>query len=81
VAGNDVHQHAQAALARLGQEAVEVLERPKDGIDALVVGDVVAEVGQRRGIDRRQPQRVDAEPAQMVEPRSDAAKVPDPVAV
>src|SRR5439155_14892520 len=39
------------------------------------------EVGHRRGEDRREPERVDAEPVQVVEPAGDAAQVADAVAV
>jgi hypothetical protein len=67
-------------VRRLG-ERLELVEVAEDRIDVGVVGDVVAEVRQRRRIDRRQPQRVDSEPRQMVEPRADAREVADPVAV
>src|SRR3712207_7900262 len=50
-------------------------QRPVDRVHARVVGDVVAEVSQRRRVDRRHPQRVDAEPGQVVEPALDPAQV------
>ena len=37
-------------------------ERAEQRIDVAIVGDVVAEVRHRRGIDRRNPDRVDAQP-------------------
>ena len=52
--------------------AVEVGERAEQRVDVAVVGDVVAEVAHRRPEDRRQPDGVDAEPGEVVEPRRDA---------
>jgi hypothetical protein len=64
-----------------GDERVEVGKRAVDGIDRVVVGDVVAEVGVRRRVDRRQPDGVGAEVLDVVEPRGDPAQVADAVAV
>src|SRR5262245_11710716 len=47
----------------------------------LVVADVVAEVVVQRGGDRRQPDRVDAEPGQVVEPARDPVRVADAVPI
>ena len=66
---------------RLGDQAVEVGERAEERVDVAVVGDVVAEIGHRRGIDRRDPDGVDAEPDEIVEPLADAGEVADAVAV
>ena len=66
---------------RIGDERVEIAERAEQGIDAAIVGDVVAEVGHRRGIDRRNPDRVDAEALQITEPAPDAAEIADAIAV
>ena len=66
-------------------QRVEVVERPELGRDARVVGDVVAEVGERARVDRAQPDRVHAQggigPAQVVEAAEDAGEVADAVAV
>jgi hypothetical protein len=40
-----------------------------------VVGDVVAEVGHRRRVERREPHGVDAEPVEMIEVLLDAGQV------
>ena len=50
-------------------------------VDALVVGDVVAVVAQRRGIERQQPQRRDAEVLQIVELAPQALEIADAVIV
>src|SRR6266487_4582892 len=81
VTGDHVEQDAEAALVRRGDELVEVLERAELGVDRGVVRDVVAEVGERGGIDRREPEGVDAEPDQVVEPLDDPAQIADAVAV
>src|SRR5690606_28932803 len=49
--------------------------------DAAVVGDVVAEVGHRRGLEGGQPDGVDAEPRQVVEAPADALEIADAVPV
>jgi hypothetical protein len=81
VAGDEVEQHAQAPLVSAGDEAGEVLLVAEDGVDPGVVADVVAEIRQRRGVDRAQPERVGAQPRQVVEALGHAAQVSDPVAV
>ena len=73
--------HADVALVGLGHQAVEVRQRAVLRIDVLVVGDVVAEIDLRRGIDGREPDRVDAEFLQVVEALGDAVQVADAVAV
>jgi hydrogenase maturation factor len=39
----------QAGIVRLADQLVEILQRPEQRIDAGVIGDVVAEIGHRRG--------------------------------
>ena len=62
-------------------EGVEVVEAAQLGRDGAVVVDVVAAVGERRGVERAQPDGVDAEPPQVVDAPDDAAQVADPVTV
>ena len=64
-----------------GDEPIEVVERAEERIDVGVIGDVVTEVGHRRGIDRREPDGIDAEPLEVVEPRKNSGQVADAVAV
>ena len=54
---------------------------PKQRIDCGVIGHVVAEILHRRRIDRREPERVDAQPVQVVQARDDPAQVADAVAI
>ena len=85
MARDEVHQQADSAFVAGTDQRVEVAERPELGGDAHVVGDVVAEVGERARVDRAQPDRVDAQggigPAQVVEVGEDAGQVPDAIAV
>ena len=50
-------------------------------VDRAVVGDVVAVVAQRRRVERQQPERGDAEVAQVVETRREPVEIADAVAV
>ena len=80
VVRNPVDQHAQPARVRVGQEPVEVGERAEERIDVAVVRDVVAVVLHRRAEERGDPDRVDAEPDQVIEVPTDALEVADAVA-
>ena len=71
----------QAAAMCLAQEDAEVIQRAQVGIDALVVGDVVAVVAQRRRVEGQQPERRDAQIVQVVEPLRQAGEIADAVAV
>ena len=62
-------------------ERVHVVERAEQRVDGSIVGDVVAAVGQRRRVERRQPDRVDAEVAQVGQLRPDARDVADAIAI
>ena len=81
VVDDELGDDADAALVRLVDEALEVLDRAVARMDALVVGDVVAVVAQRRRIEGQEPQRVDAEPLQVVELAGQPGKVADAVVV
>jgi hypothetical protein len=50
-------------------------------MDVVVVGDVVAVIASRRGVERQQPDGVDAEVLDVVEPLGKAAKVADAVLI
>src|SRR5690606_2153835 len=80
VVDHQVHDDLDAALVRLGQQVVEIGQRAVLGVDAAVVGDVVAVVA-GRGVDRHQPDAADAQRLQVVEFRGDAVQVADAVAV
>ena len=81
VVRDEVEEHAQPELVGAGDQRVGVGERAEERVDVGVVGDVVAEVGHRRAVDRRQPDRVGAEVADVLEPIGDPAQVAEAVAV
>ncbi len=66
---------------RLFDKRVEIGQRAEERVDIAVVGDVVAEVGHRRWVEGRDPEGIDAEPAQVVKSFGDAAQVAGAVAV
>jgi hypothetical protein len=81
VVDDEVHDELHATGVQVGDQAVEVLERPERRVDVLVVADVVAVVVHRGAVDRAQPHDVDPESLEVVEPLPDARDVADPVAV
>ena len=81
VVGHPVEHDLDRARVAGRDQLVEVGQRAEDRVDVAVVGDVVAEVGHRRGEDRRQPDRLDRERLEVVELRGDPREVPHPVAV
>ena len=81
VVGHEVEQDLEPARMGLRQQIVEIGERAEARIDAAIIGDVIAEIGHRRGVDRRDPNRVDAEADQIVEPPLDPLEVAYAVAV
>ena len=73
--------HPHAARMRRGDEALDVGQRAVVRMDAAIVGDVVAVVQARRGIERQQPDRVHAKIGDVVELGDQARKVADAVVV
>ena len=55
------------ASCSAARHPVEVRQRPELGVDVAVVVDVVAAVGQRRGIERAEPHGVDAQVGQVAD--------------
>ena len=81
VVRHPVEQHAEPASMGLGEQPIEHAEIAEDRVDRLVIAHVVPEVGHRRAVDRREPDRVDPEAGDVIELRADAGEVSDPVAV
>ncbi len=72
---------AQAAAMGLVEQTLEVVEGAVDGVDAGIVGDVVAVVAQRRRVERQQPEGRDAQVLQVIELLDNAGEIADAVAV
>ena len=60
---------------RFLNEAIETFERAEDRINPAVIRDIVTEVVHGRGIDRRNPDRIDAEPGEIIKPLPDTLEI------
>ena len=78
---DEIEEHLDAAGVGFCDESVEILERAEIRVDAGVVGDVVAPVDVRRRVHGVEPDRVDAEPLEVLEPLRHALEIADAVAV
>src|SRR5262249_26531328 len=76
-----VEDDLDAAAMGGGHERVEIRQAAEDRIDGGEVRDVIAEIGHGRGIYGREPEGVDAEPGEIIEPPEDAREIADPVAI
>jgi hypothetical protein len=80
VVRDDVEDDLDIPLTRFANQLVKRVEVAERGLDAAVVRHVVAHVCIRRDGDRRQPDGVDPQPVQVIEPANDPAEVADAVA-
>jgi hypothetical protein len=67
VVDDELGDDPDASPMRLADEPFEVVERAVARMDVLVIRDVVSVVPQRGGIERQQPEAVDAEALKIVE--------------
>ena len=81
VVHDQVCDHAYCRAVRRIDERLDVLDRAVVRVHRVEIGDVVAAVAQRRGVERQQPDAVDAEPLQVVELLREPAEVARAVAV
>jgi hypothetical protein len=75
VVGHEIDDYLETARVGDFEEVVEVGERSEERIDVAIVRNVVPEVDHGRGVEGRDPERVDAEPNEVIEPVSDSAQV------
>jgi len=78
---HQVKDDANAATMRAVQELPEVVERAVFRGHIGVIGDVIAAIELRRGIMRGQPDRIDPQISEIVEPLDHPAQIADAVAV
>jgi hypothetical protein len=78
---DQIEQDAETAFVRRGHQRVEVAERAELRVDRRVVRNVVAEVREGRRVDGGQPEGIDAQPHEVIEPLRDPAKIAHAVAV
>ncbi|MCY1227182.1 hypothetical protein D9M72_394440 [compost metagenome] len=81
VVGHEVQDELEPSRVGLLHQRIEAVQRAEARIDVAKIGDVVAEVGHRRGIDRRDPDGIDAERDQVIQPGANSAQVSDAIAV
>ncbi|MCY1446297.1 hypothetical protein D9M71_628530 [compost metagenome] len=81
VVDDQLGDHPQAALVGLGDETAGVGHAAVVRVHGLVFGDVVAVVTAWRGIERQQPQGVDAQLGDIVELADQAGEITDAIVV
>src|SRR5437870_3083454 len=84
IAGVIDHQlgdDADSAMMRLAQKRFEICKRAIARMDGGVIGDVISVIAQRRGIERQEPKRVDAEVLEVIELARQTLKITDAVGV
>ena len=81
VVGDEVDDDLDVARVRALEQHVEVAQGPEERIDVAIVRYVVAEVGHRRAVERRQPHGLDAQRLEVIEVLGDPAQVADAVAI
>ncbi len=79
--GHKVEYDVHVALVNFVDKQIKVLVAAVDGIDVNERGDIVAAVFSARRIERREPDRVDAQALEVVEFLGDAFQIADAVAV
>jgi hypothetical protein len=81
VVRDEVGDDPQSQVVGPCEQGVRVGERAVPRVDVPVVGHVVAAVGLRGRVERREPDGVGAEGGDVVQARRDAGQVPGPVTV
>ena len=67
VVEHHVQHDANAALMRLGNQRIKIVDRAVRGVDLGVVGNVVAVIDLRGNVERCYPEGINAELLQIVE--------------
>src|SRR3982074_2075551 len=78
---HEIKDHLEAATMNLRKQAIEVLHRPEDRIDAAIVSDIISEIRHGRRVDRRKPDRVDAKLHQIIQAPRNSVQVTNAVAI
>ena len=78
---DEVDDHFDPTGVGFDDQPVEIRERPEDRRYVAIVGDVVAEISHWRGVEGRDPHRIDAQPPKVVEATSNTLQVAYAVSV
>ena len=75
VVWNKIEDDFELLCMRFINEEIETFERAEDRINPAVIRDIVTEVMHWRGIDRRNPDRIYAEPDEIIKPLPDTIEI------
>ena len=78
---HQIQDEFEVSVMNLLQELIKVVHRPEERIDRAIVGDIVAEIGHRRGIEGRDPECVNSKLHQVIQAAQDAPQIADAVAI
>ncbi len=78
---NEIHKDLHAAFMSLFENHFEIVESAEFGIDILIIGNIVAVVAVGGGINRREPDAVNAEALDIIKLAVNARQIADTVAV
>src|SRR5260221_4720932 len=81
VVGHVIHDNFKIMLMRLGNERVKGCEITEDRVNVGIIGDIVAEIDHRRGVDRRKPDGIHTQPGVVIELGNDTRQITNTVAV
>src|SRR3954452_14145468 len=83
VVRHEVEDHAQPAPMHFVEQAIELLHRSEDRMNSAIIRYVIAEVRHGRGINWRDPDRIDTQIHQVIDAAANAIQIADsiPVAV
>ena len=76
-----IYDDLQAQIMRLAKQGVKIRHGPEQGVDAAVVGHIIAHVPHRRGKNRRQPDRIDAQIGDIRQTAEDPRQIADAVTI
>ena len=79
--GDKIEDDFKVARMRLADQSIEISQRAEQRMDRGIVRHIVAEVLHRRWVNRRDPNGIDAEPAQIIQSRDQAHEIAHAVAV
>ena len=76
-----IDQDFQAERMGAGDQRVEIGKRAKDRIDIAIIGNIIPEIAHRAGEEGGEPDGIDTEAGNIIEPRGDAGQIADAVVV
>ena len=77
---DEINDDADVALVSFVQQVLEIIHRPVFGIDTVIIDDVVSMI-RRGGVDRHEPDGIDAERFEIIQFLGDAVEIADAVVV